>query len=181
MPGEGGTLDFIQTFPAALEQLAVVVKKVGDTTLRSPQIAQQREMPADNEMFIAATGGQVAPGQPIELIVSGFPAHSTAPRYIALTLAAFIALAGVWAGTRPSSDEVSGASERKQLIARRDKLFNELVRVENDHRKGKIDDRRHATRREELVASLEQVYGMLDSHDAGPGGLAAPLGGLGTT
>jgi hypothetical protein len=181
MPGEGGTVDFIQTFPAALEQLAVVVKKVGDTTLRSPQIAQQREMPADNEIFIAATGGRVAAGQPFELIVSGFPAHSTAPRYIALTLAAFIALAGIWAGTRPSSDEASGAGERKQLIARRDKLFNDLVRVENDHRKGKIDDRRYATRREELVTSLEQVYGMLDSDDAEPGGLAAPLGRLGTT
>ena len=138
-------------------------------------------MPAENEMFIAATGGRVAAGQPIELIVTGFPAHSTAPRYVTLTLAAFIALAGVWAGTRPSSDEASGAGERKQLIARRDKLFNELVRVENDHRKGKIDDRRYATRREEIVTTLEQVYGMLDSHDASPGGLGAPLGTLGTT
>ena len=168
MPGEGGTIDFLQTFPAALEQLAVVVKKVGDTTLRSPQIAQQREMPADNEMFIAATGGQIAAGQPIELIVSGFPARSTAPRFVALTLAGFIALIGVWAGSRPPSEDASMAAGRKQLIARRDKLFNELVRLESDHRKGKIDERRYAVRREELVASLEQVYSALDSHDAGP-------------
>jgi len=181
MPGEGGTVDFIQTFPAALEQLAVVVKKVGDTTLRSPQIAQQREMPAEGETFIAATGGQVAAGQPFELIVSGFPAHSTAPRYFALTLAAFIALVGVWAGTRGTSDDTSLAAERQRLIARRDKLFNDLVRLENDHRKGKIDDRRYATRREEIVAPLEQVYGALDSHSAGLAGVAEHLGGLGAT
>src|SRR5262245_6040823 len=168
MPGEGGTIDFIQRFPAALEQLAVVVKKVGDTTFQSPQVAQQREMPADGETFIAATGGQVAANQPIELIVSGFPAHSSAPRYVALTLAAFIAFIGVWAGPRPASDEASLAAQRKQLIARRDKLFNELVRLENDYRKAKIDERRYAPRREELLASLEQVYSALDTHDAGP-------------
>ena len=33
-------------FPANLEQLAVIVKKVGDTTLTSPQLKEQREMPA---------------------------------------------------------------------------------------------------------------------------------------
>ena len=166
MPGEGGTVDFIQTFPAALEQLAVVVKKVGETRLRSPQISQQREMPAEGETYIAATGGQVAAGQPIELIVSGFPAHSIAPRYLALTLAAVIALAGVWASTRPPAAAETG--ERKQLIARREKLFNELVRLENDFRRNKIDERRYAPRRAELVAALEQIYGALDTHDAGP-------------
>jgi hypothetical protein len=64
------------------------------------------------------------------------------------------------------------------LIARREKLFNELVRLENDRRRAKIDDRRYTGRREELVALLEQIYGALDSHDTPPGpadraGLAA--------
>jgi len=54
------------------------------------------------------------------------------------------------------------------LLARRDKLFNELVRLENDRRRGRVDDRRYAGRREELVALLEQIYSALDSHDAGP-------------
>ena len=178
LPGEGGTLEIAQRFPAKVEQLAVVVKKVGETTLRSPQIKQQREMPADGEVFIAATGGEVPAGQPIELTLSGFPHQSTAPRQVALTLALAIALIGVWAATRPSNDDAARADARKQLIARREKLFNELVRLENDHRRGKIDDRRYAGRREEVVALLEQIYGALDSHDAGPGpadraGLAA--------
>ena len=62
-------------------------RKSGDTTLRSPQLKEQRELPADGEMFIAATGGAVAAGQPIELDVGGVPHHSPAPRRIALALA----------------------------------------------------------------------------------------------
>ena len=52
------------------------------------------------------------------------------------------------------------------------------MRLENDQRRGKIDARRFAARREELLASLEQIYGALDSDDlspepAGRAGLAA--------
>jgi hypothetical protein len=168
LPGEGGTIDIAQRFPAKVEQLAVVVKKVGDTTLSSPQIKEQREMPAEGEVFIAATGGEVPAGQPIELTISGYPHRSTTPRRLALSLAAIIALIGVWAATRPGGGPAAKAGERKQLIARRDRLFNDLVRLENDRRRGKIDDRRYAARREELIAALEQVYSALDSHDVGP-------------
>ena len=59
-------------------------------------------------------------------------------------------------------------ADRFQLVARREKLFQDLVRLENDHRRGRIDARRFAARREELLASLEQIYGALDSDDVGP-------------
>jgi hypothetical protein len=168
LPGEGGTIEIAQRFPAGLDQLEVIAKKVGDTTLRSPQIAEQREMPADGDLFIAARGGAVAAGQPIELTLSGFPHRSAAPRIFALSLASIIAVIGVWAAARPRDDAASTTEERRVLIGRRDKLFNELVRLENDRRRGKIDDRRYGGRREELVAALEQIYSALDSHDTGP-------------
>lgn len=168
LPGAGGSIDLSQRFPAKIEQLAVVVKKVGDTTLQGAQLRDQREVPAENEVFIAANGGEVAAGQPVELTLSGFPHQSTAPRRIALLLAAAIAAIGVWAAAKAGPTSGTRADERRQLIARRDKLFNDLVRVEHDRRRGKIDDRRYAGRREELIASLEQVYSALDSDDAGP-------------
>ena len=98
------------------------------------------------------------------------PHHSSAPRRIALALAALIAAVGAWFASRPSGDPQAGAAERKRLIARREKLFNELARLEQDHRAGRVDARRYASRREELVTSLEAVYNALDSHDpeAGP-------------
>ena len=139
-----------------------------DTTLSSPQITNQRDIPADGEIFIAATGGAVAAGHPIELTLSGYPHHSGAPRTTALTLALLIAIAGVWAVTRSTDDPSSRAAERKRLIGRREKLFADLVRLENDHRAGKIDARRYVIRREEIVAALEHVYSALDSHDTGP-------------
>jgi hypothetical protein len=177
MSGEGGSIDIAQKFPATIEQLAVVVKKVGDTALASPQLKDQRPMQADNATFIAAQGGALRAGQPLQLTVSGFPHHSSTPRLISLTLAVGIALVGVWTATR-GSDPVALAAERKRLIARREKLFADLVRLEHDRRNGRVDDRRYARRREELVAALEQIYSALDSHDAGPGpadraGLAA--------
>ena len=68
-------------------------------------------------------------------------------------------------------------TERKRLITRREKMMQDLVRLENDHRKGKVDASRYGTRREELIAALEHIYGALDSDDAGPptslAGLAA--------
>ena len=181
LPAPGGWIEIAQRLPANLEQLAVVVKKVGETSVKSPQLKEQREMPADGDVFIAGTGGPVRAGQPIELVVDGVPHHSQAPRQVALALASAIALIGVWFATRPTGDASAKATERKRLIARREKLFNEITRLEHDHRSGRADDRRYTSRRADLVTSLEQVYGALDDHDPGRepadrAGATAPLG-----
>jgi hypothetical protein len=168
MSAPGGSLSIAQRFPVMLEQLAVVVKKSGSTTLSSAQVKEQREMPAQGEVFIAGTGGPVAAGQPVELEIGGIPHHSRAPRGIALALAGLIVTIGVWASGRPADDLDARASERKRLVARRDRLFNDLVRLEHDHRGGRSDERRYAARREEMLAALEQVYGALDGDDTGP-------------
>ena len=168
LPAEDGYIDIVQKLPANLEELAVIVKKTGETTLKSPQLKEQREMPADGEMFIAATGGPVTAGQPIQITVDGVPHHSQAPRRTALALATIVVLVGAWFATRPAGDAAAAAAERKRLTARREKLLNELARLEQDRRAGRGDARRHAARREELVSSLEQVYGALDNHDPGP-------------
>jgi hypothetical protein len=179
LPAEGGSIDVRQTLPANLAQLAVIVKKIGsDTTLRSPQIKEQREMPADGEVFIAATGGPVTAGQPIQIVVEGVPHHSQAPRRVALALAFAVAVVGGWFATSSTDAAPVEAAERKRLIARREKLFGELARLDQDHRGGRIDARRHASRREELVSSLEAVYNALESHEpppdpAGRAGVAA--------
>ena len=184
LPLGNGEVQFAQTFPAVFEQLAVVVKKAGATVLSSPQVAQQREVPAEGEVFIAGTGGAVGAGKPIELTLSGYPHHSSAPRIIALSLAVVIIVAGAWAARGRDEDPASRAAERKRVITRREKLFADLVRLEHDHHAGRVDDRRHAARREDIVGALEQIYGSLDTQDAGPqpaerGGLAAPAGALG--
>src|SRR5690349_6649407 len=113
LSGEGGTIDIAQKFPATIEQLAVIVKKVGETTLSSPQIKDVRQMPADNDVFLAGQGGELKAGQPLLLTISGFPHHSSAPRTIALFLAVAIAAIGFWAASRPV-DGGAAAAQRKR-------------------------------------------------------------------
>ncbi|MCU1385528.1 MAG: hypothetical protein JWL71_4225 [Acidobacteria bacterium] len=168
LPALDGSIEITQKLPANLAQLAVIVKKTGETTLKSPQLKEQREMPADGEVFIAGTGGPVTAGQPIQIIVDGVPHHSQAPRRTALALAIGVVVIGTWFASRPTGDASAAAAERARLIARREKLFNELTRLERDHRAGRTDERRHAARREELVASLEAIYNALDTHEPGP-------------
>jgi len=186
LPAEDGSIEIAQKLPANLEELAVIVKKLGDTSLKSPQLREQREMPAEGEIFIAGTGGGVEAGRAIQLNVDGVPHHSQAPRRVALLIATIVVLAGAWFATRPAGEATTQASERKRMLARREKLLGELARLEKDRRSGRVDDRRSASRREELVASLEQIYGALDTQEAGldptdRSGLPARLDGLKAT
>jgi len=168
LPAKSGAVTVAQKFPADVEHLAVVVKKVGDATLSSAQITRQQEFPVAEGTYIAGTGGKILAGQPIAIEVSGLPHHSAVPSSIALALAVMIVAGGVWASTR-THDEVSArAAERKKLLAKRDKLFNDLVRLEHDRRSGRADERRYTARREEIVAALEHVYGALDGDEPGP-------------
>ena len=167
VPETGGSLELVQRFPANLEQLAVIVKKVGETKLSSSQLLSQQEMTASGELFIAASGGAVAAGQPLVLTLEGMPHHSGVPRWTALSLALLIVLVGVFAAGRTDRTDVE-SSEQKRLVTRREKLLSDLVRLEREHRAGKVSPDRFASRREELVAALEHVYGALDRETPGP-------------
>jgi hypothetical protein len=186
IPVTSGTLDISQKFPATLQQLAVIAKKVGDLKLSSPQLLRQEELPANGEIAILGEGGAIPAGQSFVLTLSGLPYHGKGPLASALSLAFAIALVGVWAATR-SEDPTALKSERQQLIARREKLFHELVRLEHDRRNNRGDRSRSAGRRDELMAALEQVYGQLDTDGVNPAetpdrpGLAQPLAPLGAS
>lgn len=165
VPADTDSVDLVQRFPAALEQLAVVARKVGDIKLASAQLGSQQEMQAQGEAYIVASGPPVPAGQAIALTVSGLPHHSATPRWITLTMAMAIVLAGVWAATRTPAAPAR-TDERKRLAARCDRLFSDLIRLEQEHRSGRADEARYATRREEILGALEHVYGALDSSES---------------
>jgi len=175
LPVVSSSLEVTQQFPVASERVAVIVKRVGDAKVSSPQIVGQQDLTTQGVTYIAASGPGVAAGQPIVLSLSDLPHHSSTPRVIALSLAAGIAIIGVWAAIRVPAESESRKAERKRLIARRSQLFDQLIRLEQDRRGGRADGQRYASRREELLAALEHVYGALDSDDSGPG----PLGRAG--
>jgi hypothetical protein len=175
LPVSNGTLQMTQLFPVVFDQLSVVARKVGGSSLSSLQLPTQREMGTDGEAYVAASGPAVAAGQPIVLVLTGLPHHSAAPRWIALSLAIGILVIGVWASRRTDGPATTG--ERRALIAQREKLFADLVKLETDRRNGRGDPARYGPRREAFVGSLERLYGALDGDVAG----SDAAGGTGVT
>lgn len=174
-PVAGGTIEISQAFPAQVQLPVVVAKKEGAMKLASRQLDRVQESVNEGTGVIVGVGPSLAADQPFVLTVSGIPHHSSVPRNITLTLAGIIVLAGAWAAVRTGDVRADRASERKQLVARREKIFQDLVRLEHDHRRGKSVGLPYSARREELVQSLEHIYGSLD--DGGVG--SAPVGHAG--
>jgi hypothetical protein len=131
-------------------------------TLSSPQLPNVQEREFEGERYILAQGPPIAAGSPLTVNVGGLPHHSPVPRRIALMLVAVILGVGAVVATRRPREQAS-AARIKQLTVRREKLFNDLVRLEQQRRTGSVDASRHADRRPALIAQLERVYRDLDA------------------
>jgi hypothetical protein len=147
-----------QKMPAQLLQLAVVAQKVGGMEMTSPQITGRREMSADGQTFIVGQGGA---GDSVSFTLTGLPHHPSWPKHLALTLAAAILAAGAWTATRGRAAPDEDA-RRRQLHGDRDRLFSALAALEVERRTGTVDARAYASRREQIVTALEDLYAGLE-------------------
>ncbi len=150
-----------QRLPAPITQLSVMAQKVGGMQLLSPQFTERRESVADGQHYILGQGGAVKAGDLVTLTLTGLPHRTVWPRYVALLLSGIILAAGAWGATRGSATPHQNA-RRGQLNARRDKLFAELAGLEAQRRKGTVDAPAYASRRADLVTSLEDLYAELE-------------------
>jgi hypothetical protein len=155
-----------QSLPAALTQLTVLAQKIGDMHLTSPQMPQHREMQADGRTYIVGVGPGLKAGDVLTLEFTGLPHGPKWPRNIALGLAVAILVAGAWAALRPRAASRGAVERREKLEARRERLFNELVTLEEQHRAGDIDADRFDRKRRELIVALERIYAELDEEAA---------------
>jgi hypothetical protein len=164
LPHDSANLTLTQKWPAALEKVTVVVEKVGDVHISSPQFTSHGDVRADNGTpYIMGTGQGLAAGGTLTVQLSGLPVHPMWPRYTALIFALLIIGAGVWlASGRSRVDE-----QRLRLTARRESLYAELVKIEEQHRSGRVDTPRYHSRRAQLVTELEHIYGELDNSGGG--------------
>jgi hypothetical protein len=172
LPYDSSNLTFEQKWPAAMQQLTVGMQKFGSATMASPQFSTVGEVNTpDGTPFWLANGAPLAAGATLTVQLKDLPIHSRAPRYVALALAGAVILGGAWLafGARPKDDDA-----KRRLVERRNRLLNELARLDEGHGRGAPSgapaDARHAAHRQQLVAELEQVYGELDEEGAGPQG-----------
>jgi hypothetical protein len=163
MPFKGPEIVIEQKLPAKLMHVAVVAQKVGDLQLSSPQMAEQRVMPARGSEYIAGRGGPVEAGETLRFRFSGVPHQPTWPRDVAFAVACAILAAGAWSSFRARSAGRSEDDRRRDLEARRDRLFNDLTALEVRRREQTIDADDYAARRRDLVTALEKVYMALDN------------------
>ncbi len=163
-----GTVSFSQVFPANMPEPIVLAKKEGAMSLTSPQLDRVQDTVTEGTPVLIGAGAALNAGTPLSITLSGLPHHSAAPRNIALVLVGVIVVIGFWAATRPGDAGADRLGERKRLIGRRERMLQDLVRLEQDHRRGKVDGVRYGARREELMQALEHVYGALDEDGAGP-------------
>jgi hypothetical protein len=169
-PYASANATFSQVMPVPVGSVAVLIKKVGDMTLTSPQLPTVQEREFEGDKYLLGQGPPIAAGGALTLTVGGLPHHNPIPRYVALTLACVIFAAAGWSATR-ASRPAGDRARLKQLTSKREKIFAELLKLEQLRRAGTVDAPRYAERRPALIAQLERVYRDLDAESGQ--GLAA--------
>jgi hypothetical protein len=167
-PYSGADATIVQKWPAALEQLFVAAEKVGNLQIASPQFERIQESQAGGAPFLMATGGRVNAGDSLTINLSGLPYHNRMLRNVGVGAGLIILAAGLWIATRSRPPQTT---QTRQLLQRKEKLFGELVQLEEQLGAGRIDQPKYAARRQGLMTQLERVMGELDrSPDAHTGG-----------
>ena len=146
------------------------MKKVGQMGLASAQFPQIEERQFQGDTYVMAQAPPQAAGTTLTLNITGLPHHSPVPHTLALVFAFVIIAAGAWGAAKVPPRGVD-AARLKQLKSKREKLFAELIRLEQQRRTGAVDAARYAERRPALLAQMERVYRDLDTE--GGQGLAA--------
>ncbi len=159
LPHDSDSLTIEQAWPAPMENVFVAVQKIGDLKMVSPQLPEQQEAEANGQKFVMARGSRLNGNQPLSVTLSGLPHRSRVVRNAGVAVAALALVLGCWAAFTGPSARTEQAS---QLTARREKLFAQLVNLEQQHRSGKLDNQRYATKRQTIVTELERVFGELD-------------------
>lgn len=173
LPYGGSRLEVAQPLPVALEAVTVIVERRGDLRVRSPQIERTEELSTSGRRVFLGVGPGLPAGGTLHLTLEGLPHPPRWPQVVTLALAGLVLLWGAWATVGHRSPAGSPAAQRT-LEARREKLFDELVRLEADHLVRPDDEATYRRRREELVKRLEQIYAQLDGvGSAGSGAVLA--------
>jgi hypothetical protein len=160
----GDSVQLKQTWPAVMDELFVAMEKVGQVKVASPQFTAQQEAQASGQPFIMATGGRLNAGDTLTLDLTGLPHRSTTLRNIAIVLGAVILVAGIWAGVAAPRIK---ANRTVALEAKREKLFGELVHLEEQQRSGHLGEAKYQARRQSLVSQLERVLADLERAGGG--------------
>ena len=128
-------------------------------TVDSSQITGRQERAVGAKKYWLMRGEPVPPGGTLRFTVRGLPAPDNTGRIVAAVLTLLLIAAAFVFGRSGGSGQKQGeATERDRLVQRREKLFTELVALE-DREVGQRSGRG------ELVQKLESIYRELAALD----------------
>ena len=179
LPLKDGRASFDLLAPLGLFQSQMFLLKTGNMVI-SPgtgmSSAPQTQRADDGREYFQLANLTVAPGQRLRFDVVGLPAPSHWPsvaRGLAgLVVALLVVLALAFAIRRPRGAAHSPAtkeSERRDLVAMRERLYAELVTLERARAARRIEPDAFATQRRGIMTRLVLVHRQLDDLD-GPTG-----------
>ena len=164
LPSEGSDeIELRQVFPIPLPDPFLLVPANSGLQLEGAGVQRLKdETDGQGDKVHAYSVPAIAASGALNVRISGVPARDFTGRTIAATLSVLLLVAGVaFAGRGGAGDKA--AAERDSLAERREKLFAELVAVEQQRKaegepKAAASNGRLGDRRRELVTKLESVY-----------------------
>ena len=165
LPYTGESLVIAQGFPVDLEALLISVEQWGVMDVVSSQIDRRMELPADEgnrTSYTLGAGPRISVGRSLLVELVGLPHRSSVPSTVTLIVAIAILGSGFW-GALGQPETTAASKRRRTLEARKEKLLTDLVKIECQHRAGKVGSTKHALRRRELIGALERIYHALDA------------------
>lgn len=138
--------------PLPMIQTNLIVRKLGDTRVVAPVLAQSREAQAEGRTYWTGTGAGLNAGDVLTVALEGLPYHARWPRYTALAAAGLVVLTGLWLALMAP---VNPARRIADLEARKHALLDEVRRLG--------DAQEHEARRAALLDELDGLYALLDA------------------
>jgi hypothetical protein len=162
LPYHGDTRAFAQPMPNGIGSFTLITEQIPGLTVTGPGIGERQERELGGRKYWVMPVGEIAPGGVLEFTLNGLPATDSTGRNVAGVLTLLLIGGAVAFGRRPKvggkgSKADDDASERDQLVDRREETFAELVALERKAREGS-GGAPPADRRKQLVTRLEQIY-----------------------
>lgn len=105
LPADTGRVTIPQTYPIGGPLSSVIVRKQGTTAIVVGGERQRRDTQLEGRDYVLVATGEIRPGTPFDVTISGLPARPRWPVRLALSLAALIVLAGLVFGRARADDD----------------------------------------------------------------------------
>ncbi|MBK8013427.1 MAG: hypothetical protein IPK13_18990 [Deltaproteobacteria bacterium] len=168
------TADIRRTFPFTVNALRIIVEHVPGITVTSAHRHEDRISDMGGSKFAVFDFGALAAGEALAYQVTGVPAKTVWPRYLALFVAIGILGWMIYSLMRPVAKHDQTLSVEGPLSprARKDQILRALEVLERDRGEDKISEKRYERRHAELMTELALVLREIEiakGHHAGHG------------